>query len=150
MWPTIIRLACVCLQHGRPDLGHEPPCSPGSSQTGYFGRLTCFPLVCFYHKWERAKKRPGTYKQLRPQDLRAKHGSTLDTITNPFVGPPHLPASPCPNDPGLQPPHPPPSSLRHRLVGTRATLNALWEVGRARAADGCRVWPKSTFKPGGG
>lgn len=51
------------------------------------GRLTCFPLVCFYHKWERAKKRPGTYKQLRPQDLRAKHGSTLDTITNPFVGP---------------------------------------------------------------
>lgn len=82
MWPTIIKLACVCLQHGRPDLGHEPPCSPGSSWEAYL-----LPLGLLLSQMGKSQKRPGTYKQLRPQDLRAKHGSTLDTITNPFVGP---------------------------------------------------------------
>lgn len=44
----------------------------------------------------KGKKRPGTCSlQLRPQDLRVKHGSTLDTITNPFVGPHSLLLAPA-------------------------------------------------------
>lgn len=140
------RQASICLQHGRPGLGCGLPCSPGS--TGYFGRLRCFFLVCFYRKCERAKKDQGivAYKQLRAQDLGVKHGSASDTITNPFVGP-HL-LLPAPALITLDCKHFfPLLAFGHKLAETWATLNALWGVGRARAADGSRVRPKSTFKP---
>lgn len=126
--------ATMCLQHGRPGLGHGLPWFLGSSYTGSSERPPCFPLVCFHLEWERAKKDQGTAACNNPEqeDPGIKHGSTLDTATNPFVQPHILLPTPALLTLACNHLFSPPSSFRHRLVGTWATLNALWGVGRAR------------------
>lgn len=68
------------------------------------------------------------YKQLRAQDLGVKHGSTLDTVTNRFVGPHILLPAPALMTLACNHLFPLLLALRHRLAGTWATLNALWEL----------------------
>lgn len=54
--------------------------------------FTAFSWSAFIPNGKGKKKKKkdqgiAAYKQLRAQDLGVKHGSTLDTVTNPFAGP---------------------------------------------------------------